>query len=220
MEPSPELPEWLRPQATTLGVYAQSLASVGVELGLLGPREVDRVWTRHILNCAVVADPSVDLVRPQDHVADVGSGAGLPGLVWAIARPDIRVTLIEPLLRRADYLTSVLSQLTQTDASISDRVMVLRTRAEDLVRAEEPQVFDVVTARAVAPMNRLLGWTAPLVRQGGRLVAVKGQSAFDEVEQCREQARLMGMDDLVVRTIGTGVLNPPTTVIWGMRITA
>ncbi|MFM8351619.1 MAG: 16S rRNA (guanine(527)-N(7))-methyltransferase RsmG [Actinomycetales bacterium] len=219
MEPTPELPQWLAPQAATLRVYAGSLATVGVELGLLGPREVDRIWTRHILNCAVVADPVVDLVRVGDQVADVGSGAGLPGLVWAIARPDINVTLIEPLLRRADYLATVLTQLVQADATITERVQVLRTRAEDLVRETPWQPFDLVTARAVAPMNRLLGWTAPLLREGGRLVALKGQSAATEVEQSREQAHLFGMGDLNVLTVGTGVVEPPTTVIMGVRIT-
>jgi 16S rRNA (guanine527-N7)-methyltransferase len=219
VEPTPELPQWLAPQAATLSVYARSLATVGVELGLLGPREVDRVWTRHILNCAVVADPVVDLVRVGDQVADVGSGAGLPGLVWAIARPDITVTLIEPLLRRADYLTAVLTELAQADATITTRVQVLRTRAEDLVRESQWQPFDLVTARAVAPMNRLLGWTAPLLRQGGRLVALKGQSAAAEVEQSREQARMVGMGDLAVLSVGADIVDPPTTVIWGVRIT-
>ncbi|MFM7147159.1 MAG: 16S rRNA (guanine(527)-N(7))-methyltransferase RsmG [Actinomycetales bacterium] len=219
MEPTPELPQWLAPQAATLRVYAGSLATVGVELGLLGPREVDRIWTRHILNCAVVADPVVDLVRVGDQVADVGSGAGLPGLVWAIARPDINVTLIEPLLRRADYLATVLTQLVQADATITERVQVLRTRAEDLVRETPWQPFDLVTARAVAPMNRLLGWTAPLLREGGRLVALKGQSAATEVEQSREQAHLVGMGDLNVLTVGAGIVEPPTTVIMGVRIT-
>jgi 16S rRNA (guanine527-N7)-methyltransferase len=209
----------LAPQAATLRVYAGSLATVGVELGLLGPREVDRIWTRHILNCAVVADPVVDLVRVGDQVADVGSGAGLPGLVWAIARPDIKVTLIEPLLRRADYLATVLTQLVQADATITERVQVLRTRAEDLVRETPWQPFDLVTARAVAPMNRLLGWTAPLLREGGRLVALKGQSAATEVEQSREQAHLVGMGDLNVLTVGAGIVEPPTTVIMGVRIT-
>lgn len=218
VEPTPELPDWLTPQAVTLRVYAQSLASTGVELGLLGPREVDRIWTRHILNCAVVAAPAVDLVRTGDQVADVGSGAGLPGLVWAIARPDIEVTLIEPLLRRADYLASVVALLCQADSSIGDRVRVLRTRAEDLVRDTQWQGVDVVTARAVAPMDRLLGWTTPLLRPGGRLVALKGQSAAAEVGQSRDLAKKLGMDELSVLSVGRGVVDPPTTVIQGVRI--
>ena len=218
VEPSPHLPDWLTPHALTLSVYAESLATVGVELGLLGPREVDRVWSRHILNCAVVADPSADLVQSAAHVADVGSGAGLPGLVWAIARPDLQVILIEPLLRRADYLAAVLRRLTEVDATIAGRVTVLRTRAEDLTRDTSWQPVDVVTARAVAPMDRLLGWTAPLLRQGGRLIALKGQTAANEVEQSRDQARRLGMGELAVLSVGGGVVDPPTTVIWGVRI--
>lgn len=218
VEPSPHLPDWLTPHALTLSVYAESLATVGVELGLLGPREVDRVWSRHILNCAVVADPSADLVQSAAHVADVGSGAGLPGLVWAIARPDLQVILIEPLLRRADYLAAVLRRLTEVDATIAGRVTVLRTRAEDLTRDTSWQPVDVVTARAVAPMDRLLGWTAPLLRQGGRLIALKGQTAANEVEQSRDQARRLGMGELAVLSVGAGVVDPPTTVIWGVRI--
>lgn len=218
IEPTPVLPGWLTPYSGVLTTYAELLGTVGVQMGLLGPREVSRIWSRHILNCAVVADPAVDLIRSGDRIADVGSGAGLPGLVWAMTRPDVHVTLIEPLLRRADYLTLTLQQLMVADRSIGERVQVQRVRAEDLARDPQWQPVDVVTARAVAPLDRLLGWTTPLLRVGGRLVALKGQSASAEVEQARQQAAAVGMAELHIMTVGGGVVDPETTVIWGVRI--
>lgn len=218
MEQPPELPAWLRDHRTELTTYAELLGTVGVGLGLLGPREIDRIWSRHILNCAVVADPALDLIGPNLQVADVGSGAGLPGLVWAICRPDLRVILIEPLLRRAQFLTSTVEQLVHRDPSFAERVQVVRVRAEDVGRREGWHAVDVVTARAVAPLDRLLDWTAPLLRQGGRLIALKGQSAAQEVMSAKAHAERLGMADLEVVIVGEGVVTPPTTVIRGVRI--
>lgn len=208
MESRP-LPDWLAPARVGLEQYADLLASVGVERGLIGPREVDRIWARHILNCAVVADPSISLVPQQVSVADVGSGAGLPGLVWAIARPDLHVTLIEPLLRRTTFLSETVDAL-----GVADRVEVTRGRAE----ADQTPTFDVVTARAVAPLERLLPWTVPLIAVGGSLVALKGSSAADEIAATVDVARSLGMSPLDVHTVGDGVVDPPTTVVAGTRL--
>ena len=176
--------------------YVDLLTSAGVERGLIGPREVPRIWDRHILNCAVV----VPRVPQGATVADVGSGAGLPGLVWAIARPDLRVTLIEPLLRRTVFLEEAV------DALGLDHVSVLRARAEDVDGR-----FDVVTARAVAPLEKLAGWCLPLVRPGGVLLALKGRTAEEEVASSRVSLHKMGATDIVVSSHGD--LQVPTTVV-------
>ncbi len=176
--------------------FVDLLASAGVERGLIGPREVPRLWERHVLNCAVV----VQRVPMGASVADVGSGAGLPGLVWAIARPDLTVTLIEPLLRRTVFLEEALEALGL------DRVRVLRARAEDV-----DERFDVVTARAVAPLERLAGWCLPLVRPGGVLLALKGRTAEEEVASSRVALHKMGATDIVVSSHGD--LQVPTTVV-------
>ena len=176
--------------------YVDLLASAGVERGLIGPREVPRLWERHVLNCAVV----VPRVPRGASVADVGSGAGLPGLVWAIARPDLTVILIEPLLRRTVFLEEAVEALGL------DRVRVLRSRAEDV-----DERFDVVTARAVAPLEKLAGWCLPLVRPGGVLLALKGQTAEEEVASSRVALHKMGATDIVVSSHGD--LQVPTTVV-------
>lgn len=181
--------------------YAHHLATSGVERGLVGPREVPRLWERHILNCAAVAG----LLEPGARVADVGSGAGLPGLVLAIVRPDVEVTLVEPLLRRVTWLEEVVD-----DLGLSN-VTVVRTRAEELHRAGP--TFEVVTARAVAALDRLAGWCLPLVEPGGRLLALKGAAAADEVEDARPVlARLGAVDVSIVECPVTG-LDEATTVV-------
>ena len=170
MEPVGPLPPVVEQARDALQVYVDLLASIGVDRGLLGPREVDRIWDRHIVNCAVVEE----VIPHGVSVADVGSGAGLPGLVLALVRPDLQITLIEPLLRRWTFLNEV-----SVAMGVDDRVMVMRSRAEDAV----PDVLaDVVTARAVAPLERLLPWMVPLVRVGGQIVAMKGSSAAQEIE--------------------------------------
>lgn len=176
--------------------YVDLLTFAGVERGLIGPREVPRIWERHVLNCAVV----VPRVPVGATVADVGSGAGLPGLVWAIARPDLHVTLIEPLLRRTIFLEEAVGALGL------DQVRVLRARGED-VREE----FDVVTARAVAPLEKLAGWCLPLVRPGGVLLALKGRTAEEEVASSLVSLHKMGATDIVVSSHGD--LQVPTTVV-------
>jgi 16S rRNA (guanine527-N7)-methyltransferase len=177
-------------------LYVDLLASAGAERGLIGPREVPRLWERHVLNCVVV----VPRVPMGASVADVGSGAGLPGLVWAIARPDLTVTLIEPLLRRTVFLEEAVETLGLA------HVRVLRSRAEDV-----DERFDVVTARAVAPLEKLATWCLPLVRPGGVLLALKGRTAEEEVASSRVSLHKMGATDIVVSSHGD--LQVPTTVV-------
>lgn len=176
--------------------YVQLLTTRGIERGIIGPREAPRLWDRHILNCAVV----VPRLPPNASVADVGSGGGLPGLVWAIARPDLHVTLIEPLLRRTTFLTEVVEDLELAN------VTVHRGRAEDV-----RERYDVVTARAVAELGKLGSWCLPLVRPGGVMLALKGQSAAAEVELWTEGLRKLGATDIVVASYGAEPT--PTTVV-------
>lgn len=178
--------------------YAGLLATEGVTRGLLGPREVPRLWDRHLVNCGLLAP----LVPEGARVADLGSGAGLPGLVLAIARPDLSVTLIEPMARRVTFLSEVVAALDLT------AVEVVRGRAEEWRRAER---FDVVTARALAPLQRLLVWGLPLVEPGGVLLAMKGSSARDEVAAAhRELRRFRATAEVVTASVpGSSV----TTVV-------
>lgn len=169
--------------------YARLLAGPGVERGLLGPREAPRLWERHLLNCAALAD----LVPPGQVVLDLGSGAGLPGLVLAARRPDLTVVLVEPLLRRATFLSEVVSAL-----GVSG-VVVRRARAEELAGK---LLVDVVTARAVAPLDRLAGWALPLLPPGGRLLAVKGERADEELAQSRDALQRAGGADARVVDVG------------------
>jgi len=210
-----DLPGWLDEHREQLTAFAEILAGIGVTRGLIGPREVPRLWERHLLNCAVVADPDAGLIDPGARVGDVGSGAGLPGLVWAIVRPDLRVVLIEPLLRRSTFLAEAIVAL-----ELGGRTEVWRGRAEDAVASSELAALDIVTARAVAPLDRLIGWTVPLLRDGGRLLALKGSSARQELEAARTTALAAGLRELEVREVGKGVVEPPTTVIIGTRRTA
>lgn len=149
--------------------YVDILRTRGIEWGLLGPREGDRIFSRHVLNSVAVES----LIPRGVDVVDVGSGAGLPGIPLAIVRPDLHVTLLEPLLRRVTFLEQSLHEL-----GLADRIEVVRGRAEELRKRH----FDVVTCRAVAPLERLLGWTAPLFLPDGELLALKGSSAADEID--------------------------------------
>jgi len=210
--PTESLPQWLQPAYPGLVAFAEILASTGVEQGLIGPREVPRIWSRHLLNCAVVADPAEGLIPTGALVADVGSGAGLPGLVWALARTDLNLVLIEPLLRRANFLTAVVTEL-----GLGAQVTVTRVRAEDLVKQGDWAGVDVVTARAVAPLVKLLGWTVPLLRNGGSLVALKGSSVSTELAEAEPVAAALGIKDLRIAVCGQGVVEPVTTVVLATR---
>jgi 16S rRNA (guanine527-N7)-methyltransferase len=180
--------------------FARLLATDGVLRGLIGPREAPRLWDRHLLNCAVLTD----VLAEGADVCDIGSGAGLPGLVLAIRRPDLRVTLVEPLLRRTTFLDEAVTHLGLTG------VEVVRGRAEALHGLRD---FDVVTSRAVAPLPRLLDWSMPLVRHGGSMLAMKGASARQELADAAADLRRWGVDDAEVLQLGGEVIDPPTTVI-------
>ena len=180
--------------------YAELLATEGVLRGLIGPREGSRLWERHLLNCAVLGE----LVPPGSGVCDVGSGAGLPGIVLAIARPDLTVTLVEPLLRRTTFLQEVVAELGLSG------VEVHRARAEAL---HDSRVFDVVTSRAVAPLDRLLTWSMPLVAPTGTLVAMKGTTAADEVVAAESVLHRLGCATPEVLSVGGKLVDSPTTAI-------
>jgi len=169
--------------------FAELLATDGVERGLIGPREAPRLWDRHLLNCAMLAE----VVPPDVGVADLGSGAGLPGLVLAIARPDLRITLVEPLERRTTFLLEVVEALSL------DRVEVVRGRAETL---HGTRVFDVVTSRALAPLDRLLAWSMPLVAPHGVLLAMKGRSLEDEIRDAAATLRRLRCTEPEVLELG------------------
>jgi 16S rRNA (guanine527-N7)-methyltransferase len=196
----PSVDEVFGPAAATARRFADLLASIGVERGLIGPREIHRLWERHLLNCAVVTP----LLPAGAAVADIGSGAGLPGLVWAMTRPDLDVTLVEPMVRRVRFLEEARRLLGLTNAEI------VRARAEEL---HGDRAFDVVAARAVAPMSRLAPWCLPLVRPGGMMVALKGASAADELAKAASTiSRLVGSPGRVA-TYGRDVLDTPTRVV-------
>jgi 16S rRNA (guanine527-N7)-methyltransferase len=187
-------------QLPTVEKYVAFLSTDGVERGLIGPREVPRLWDRHILNSAAV----LPRIPEGATVADVGSGAGLPGLVWAIARPDLSVTLIEPLLRRTVFLDEMREELGLAN------VRVIRARADEV-----QEEFDVVTARAVAGLEKLGRWCMPLVRQGGVLLALKGRTAQQEVDAAARTLNKLGATTIVVNTYGD--LEVPTTVVEVMK---
>lgn len=185
----------------TAEAYAEALATTGVERGLIGPREVPRLWDRHLLNCVALQE----LVPDGLELADIGSGAGLPGLPLAIARPDLSVFLVEPLLRRVVWLREVVQALGLSN------VEIIRGRANAV--AETGRTFDVVTARAVAPLTGLLELCLPLVRPGGELLAMKGDSASQELADAQPVLETLGARTWSVAVCGAEVLDTPTTVV-------
>ena len=184
--------------------FTAALGEHGEERGLIGPLEPARLWSRHILNSAV-AGP---LFASGARVGDVGSGAGLPGLVLAIARPDVEWVLIEPMERRVTWLQE------QTDALELQNVSIVRARGEEWT---EGAVLDAVTARAVSALKTLIPLTAPLVRVGGELVLLKGANAANEIEAASKQLRKYGLDDVRVEMVGDGVIAEPTRVVRATR---
>ena len=184
--------------------YATLLSTGGIERGLIGPREADRLWERHLLNCAVIGE----LVPTAARVLDVGSGAGLPGIPLAIARPDLQVELVEPLLRRTSWLEETVAAL-----GMADTVVVTRGKAAVI----GPRQVDVVTARAVAPLERLLPMCMPFLRPGGVLLALKGEQAQVEVDDVLRQASKWRVSSMDVARCGRGVLAEETTVVVARR---
>ncbi|WP_286168032.1 16S rRNA (guanine(527)-N(7))-methyltransferase RsmG [Phycicoccus sp. SLBN-51] len=206
-EPSATLPAAPAAAATIFGErlalaerFAAILADTGVSHGLIGPREVPRLWDRHVLNCAVAHQAFPEGVS----VIDVGSGAGLPGLALAVARPDLRLHLVEPMLRRTNWLSMT------ADALGLDNVTVHRGRAEEFTgRLSAPYA----TARAVARIDKLARWTFPLLDDGGVLVALKGEQAAQELEEERRALTKLGMVDAAIRTYGADLLEVPTITL-------
>ena len=179
--------------------FAQKLANDSDDLGLLGPRELDKLWSRHILNSAVVAET----VKAGDLVADVGSGAGLPGIPMAIALPEAHFVLIEPMERRSNWMLDVIEELGLTN------VEVRRSRAEEVLDLK----FDIVTARAVAALGQLLRLTVPLLKQGGSLIALKGSKAAEEIEAARKLQKKLGIASFEIQICGEKFLAEPTSVV-------
>jgi 16S rRNA (guanine527-N7)-methyltransferase len=180
--------------------YAQLLTGAGVERGVVGPAEADRIWDRHILNCGVVAR----LIPAKATVVDLGSGAGLPGLVLAILLPGVKMTLLEPLARRVEFLEECVATLGLTN------VHVVRGRAEDVAGR---LVADVVTSRAVAPLDKLAGWSVGLARPGGRILAIKGGSAEAELMKARPALARIGVTDARVVHAGGAADGFAATVV-------
>jgi 16S rRNA (guanine527-N7)-methyltransferase len=178
--------------------YAAALVRDSDVLGLLGPREMPRLWSRHILNSAVVAE----LVPPGKTVCDVGSGAGLPGIPMAIVLPDTRFTLIEPMERRSEWLISVVEELGLRN------VEVVRARAEEV-----GEVFDIATARALSALPKLLRMCIPLVRHGGEILALKGSKAAEEIEEAKRIQKKLGVESFKIEFAGAGLLSEPTLVV-------
>ncbi len=194
--------------------YVDMLATTGVQRGLIGPREAGRLWERHILNCVVVSE----LIPAAAHVIDLGSGAGLPGIVVALARPDVTMTLLEPSLRRSTFLQEALGELELANTSVCRaRAEELRTRRGRTAVTDAgwpvPVPADVVVARAVAPLATLAGWALPLLRPRGSVLALKGTSVDAELEQSRAALRRLGAGSISIHSLGAGVVTPPTTVV-------
>jgi 16S rRNA (guanine527-N7)-methyltransferase len=181
--------------------YAELLATDGVTRGLIGPRETERRWERHLLNCAVVAE----LLPERGELVDIGSGAGLPGIVLALVRPSLSVILLEPLLRRSLFLSECVTELGLFNTT------VVRARAEDKAAAHISA--DVATARAVAPLDRLTRWAVPLLRPGGELLAIKGQSAAAELAAAEPVLSRLGVQSAEVLQAGHGRVISATTVV-------
>jgi 16S rRNA (guanine527-N7)-methyltransferase len=181
--------------------YAELLAEAGVQRGLIGPREVPRLWERHLLNCAVLSEVVPEGVT----VCDVGSGAGLPGIPLALVREDLKITLLEPLLRRTNFLTEVVELLGL------DHVTVVRGRAEEVLGTLQP--VHVVTARAVAPLDRLAAWGIPLLRPYGEMLALKGDTAEEELKSAASALSKLGAAETSVLHVGEGVVDPLSTVV-------
>ena len=186
--------------------YADFLATAGVDRGLIGPREAFRIWERHILNSAALGE----LVLPGERIADIGSGAGLPGIPLALVRPDVQVTLIEPMQRRCEFLTEVVDALGLA-------VTVVRGRAEDPNVQREVGEMDAVTSRAVGSLDKLATWGMGMLRDGGRMLALKGARAEAEIEENRRVLAQVGAVDVRVLRCGADYLEPPATVVEARR---
>ncbi|NDK32018.1 16S rRNA (guanine(527)-N(7))-methyltransferase RsmG [Nesterenkonia haasae] len=180
--------------------YVEHLCTTGISHGLLGPREVPRMWGRHVLNCAVLGSE----LPESGTVADVGSGAGLPGIALALVRPEVEFTLIEPMERRVDWLDMVIKDLSL------DNVQVIRARAEEVA---DEVMADVVTARAVSALKKLIPMTVPLLDDKGQLIFLKGRSAEAEIEAAQKALKRFRLRAPEIHVLGRDMLEEPTTVV-------
>ncbi|MDB4474391.1 16S rRNA (guanine(527)-N(7))-methyltransferase RsmG [Opitutaceae bacterium] len=188
-----------------LTAYGEALASDGVVRGLIGPREVPILWDRHLLNCAAMAEA----VEREARIVDIGTGAGLPGLVLALVRDDIQVVLIDTLQRRCDFLSEMVEQF-----ELQDRVTVVWGRAEEV----PPQQADIVTSRAVASLKKLIPWCMPHAKVGGRLLAMKGQKAGEELLAARKSLhKWSAAKHAEILTCGAGWIEPPVNLASATR---
>ncbi len=199
-QPPPEAAEMFGIALDTASRFAGLLATDGVTRGLIGPRETPRLWERHLLNCAALAD----LVPERGELVDIGSGAGLPGVVLAMLRPGLHVVLLEPLLRRSVFLEECVTRLDLPNTT------VVRARAEDMAGAIRA---DIATARAVAPLDRLAVWAAGLLKPGGQILAIKGQAAAEELAAARPVLSRLGARSAEVIRVGHGRVISATTVV-------
>ncbi|WP_343600246.1 16S rRNA (guanine(527)-N(7))-methyltransferase RsmG [Mycobacterium sp.] len=205
--PAPEAAAVLFGPRLSLAVrYAELLATSGVQRGVLGPHEAARIWDRHLMNSAAVGE----LLEAGERVIDIGSGAGLPGLPLAIARPDLSIVLVDSQLRRTDFLDAVVAELGLP-------VTVVRGRAEDPAVRRGVGAADAAASRAVAALDTVTKWSLPLLRPGGRMLAVKGEGAPDEVQRYRRVMAALGATDVRVVTCGRDYLSPPATVVVARR---
>jgi 16S rRNA (guanine527-N7)-methyltransferase len=212
LPPAPETPGAPPPPETARALfgpalpaverYVARLASDGVNRGLIGPREVSRLWERHVLNSAAVAEA----VPPGARVVDVGSGAGLPGIPLGLLRPDLTLTLVEPMARRVEFLEEAVAEL-------GAPWRVVRGRAEEKSVAAAVGDVDLVTARAVAALPRLVGWCLGLMRPGTRLVALVGARAIEDLSRLRPELESAGMRDIEARAVGAALGEAATTVV-------
>ena len=215
-EVPPELPPAPEGAAAVFGTalpaaerYVARLATDGVTRGLIGPREVGRLWQRHVLNSAAVAEAVPEGART---VVDVGSGAGLPGIPLGLARPDLGVTLVEPMARRVEFLTEVVAELGDVFPAAAGW-QVVRGRVEERSVVSTVGPVDVVTARAVAPLPRLVGWCRGLLRPGALLVALVGARAVEELPAVLPELTALGMRDVQPRAVGAELGDAATTVV-------
>lgn len=212
LEPVPELTAEEREVAVQLfgerislaERFVEHLCTTGITHGLLGPREVPRMWSRHVLNCAVLG-PELPAGAT---VADIGSGAGLPGVALALARPDVEFTLIEPMERRVDWLDDVVKDLGLQN------VQVIRARAEEV---QDEVMADVVTARAVSALRKLIPLTVPLLDDDGELMFFKGRSAPEEIDSAAKTVKRFRLQPPTVQLFGEDLLEEPTTIVRARR---
>jgi 16S rRNA (guanine527-N7)-methyltransferase len=194
-----------RPDGVELATqFGEILATTGIDHGLLGPRERDRIWERHLLNCGVLAP----LLPLQARVVDVGSGAGLPGIALACARVDVQIVLLEPLLRRVRFLEETVSRL-----GLTNQVEVVRGRTDSPAILNQLGRSPFVTARAVAPLDRLVRWCLPLLEPGGHLLAIKGRSAQSEIDEHTSAIQALGGMAIELLNCGVDILDEPVRVV-------